>query len=467
MKPVILLITLVAILTMSASAQDASWTETFDKFSDYPYDASKNLPAPWVGGVSMYAQTKLGYEDTAVCVGPSAGWKWGHAFRSTRDTPRIGDAMVAKIYLHGNINYQGILLAFTTDTTPGPAGQFGGGASAVIHITGGKDKNYAALSGRTNDPSNKTIVDTVSAAPHPFLAAGVWYEVRLVLAENRTVMLSYRHAEMSYWIPVGSMNVHKDFRPNFIAISTLRGARVDDVGFCAAPLSAPTFTPEMPDDFDHFKNYNYTGWTDKNLPSPWENVADQYAHAKTGYKDTAGCGGPGANWTWGHAFKPTADKNNIRKGNTLVAKLRLGKGNTYQGARVGLTTDKSVADKANYFTGHKNALLHLMANKDGSKANLVFAVHNNKDADHQEDRRIYVSGSSKIYPLDVGVWYEVRMKVSGKYVSAQYKQADEKTWKKIGSLTVYDGFEPNYIAISCLRGGFLDDVGFVRHKFDY
>lgn len=247
MKIMIPLVVVAVLLAAGASPQRSGWMESFDTFKDYPYnswpsDGTKTLPAPWEGAVSMYAQADIGRDDTAGAGGPGGGWSWGHAFRSTTDTPRVGDSLVARIFLPGGINYESVMLAFATDKTPGASGQFGGAAKAVLHVGGSADKGFARVSLRTTDPSDKQV-GAVSAAPHPFLPSGAWYDVRVILGKDRTVILEYKHMKMSTWIGVGALSVHDDFRPDYVAISTSRGGRMDDVGYRTTRKGGSPFSP--------------------------------------------------------------------------------------------------------------------------------------------------------------------------------------------------------------------------------
>jgi len=247
MKRIMPLVIAVVLLASGASPQRSGWIESFDTFKDYPYnswpsDGTKSLPAPWEDTASMHAHAGTGHGATAAAAGPGRGWSWGHAFRPIVDTPHVGDALVARVFLPANINYESVMLALTTEKSPGASGQFAGGARAVIHIASGADKGFARVSIRTTDPSDKGL-GSVSAAPHPFLPADAWYDVRLILGEDRTVTLEYKHVEMSYWVPVGALPVHDDFRPNYVAISAMRGGRVDDVGYRAARKPGPPFAP--------------------------------------------------------------------------------------------------------------------------------------------------------------------------------------------------------------------------------
>ncbi len=247
MKRVGLLLGLAALLGAGSSSEKSGWMESFDKFKDYPYrswpsDGTKILPAPWQGSVDMYAHADTGHNTPAGAAGPVFNWSWGHAFRPTVDTPHVGDELVAKIFLPGNVNYENVMLAITTKKTPGAAGQFAGGAKAVIHIGASRDKRFARISFRTTDKADKTL-SQVSAAPHPFLPAGVWYDVRLALDENRTVTAAYKHEKMSYWVPIGSLAAHDDFQPNYAAIAVSRGGRLDDVGYSATHRRGVLFAP--------------------------------------------------------------------------------------------------------------------------------------------------------------------------------------------------------------------------------
>ncbi|MFV1969226.1 MAG: hypothetical protein ACC628_27715 [Pirellulaceae bacterium] len=247
MKRMIPLVVVVVFFAMGAAPQTSGWLESFDKFEDYPYsswpsDGTKTLPAPWEDTASMYAHAGTGHGDNAAASGPSHGWSWGHAFRPTIDTPHVGDGLLARVFLPASINYESVMLALTTEKSTGPSGQFAGGAKAVVHIRSSVDKDFAAVSFRTTDSSEHSL-GSISAAPHPFLPTGAWYDVRLTLGNDRTVTLEYKHVEMSYWIPVGTLAVHDDFRPNYVAISTMRGARLDDVGYRAAHEPGPVFGP--------------------------------------------------------------------------------------------------------------------------------------------------------------------------------------------------------------------------------
>ncbi|MFV2070496.1 MAG: hypothetical protein ACC645_26310, partial [Pirellulales bacterium] len=218
MKRTIPLVIFAVLFGMGASSQGSGWLESFDKFKNYPYgsrpsDGTKTLPAPWEGTVGMFAHAGTGHDASAGALGPSRGWSWGHAFRPTGDAPHVGDALVAKVFLPASINYESVMLALTTEKSPGASGQFAGGAKAVVHINGSANKDFAEVSYRTTGPKNKTL-GYASAAPHPFLPTGAWYDVRLILGKDRTITLEYKHVEMSTWIPVGALAVHDDFHPN-------------------------------------------------------------------------------------------------------------------------------------------------------------------------------------------------------------------------------------------------------------
>jgi len=247
MKRLISLVVVIVFFAMGAASQTLGWLESFDKFEDYPYsswpsDGTKTLPSPWEDTASMYAHASIGHHDSAGASGPSGGWSWGHAFRTTVERPRVGDALLAKVFLPASINYESLIFALTTEKSVSSSGQFLGGAKAVVHIRSSADKDFAAVTFWATDSSERTL-GSISATPHPFLPTDAWYDVRLTLGKDRTVTLEYKHVEMSYWIPVGTLVAHDDFHPNYVAISSMRGARLDDVGYSVASLPSPAFAP--------------------------------------------------------------------------------------------------------------------------------------------------------------------------------------------------------------------------------
>jgi len=200
------------------------------------------------------------------------------------------------------------------------------------------------------------------------------------------------------------------------------------------------------DDFEGYPSV-YTG-----IPSPWEDSANQCAFKALGIGESMGSCGPGYNWDWGSAFR------RITGGSVLVAKLRLDTSNTYQGVKIGIVRDKTVYDSNKSFMGNDNAVLDIFGDDKG-KVSLMFVVEDYKEGKYGADTRIEVPG------LSVGTWYDIKMTVAGRDVTAEYKRYDSKVWIKIGELTAYSGFLPNYVAISAIRGGCLDDVGYGSTAF--
>jgi hypothetical protein len=242
MKTITLFTAAVVLGAMGASTAADGWIEGFDAFGEgYAYDKDV-LPAPWEGALSMVARANLGRESTAGAQGPGGGWSWGHAFRPTVEVPRVGDAMVARVFLPSSIDYQSVMLALTTEKTPGSSGQFAGGAKIVIYIGGSADSRFAQVSVRVSDPSDNTLA-SISAAPHPFLPADAWYDVRLILREGRKVTAQYKRVEMSYWVPIGTLTVPSDFQPKYVAISAMRRGILDDVGYVPATAPGSPFAP--------------------------------------------------------------------------------------------------------------------------------------------------------------------------------------------------------------------------------
>ena len=139
------------------------------------------------------------------------------------------------------MNWEKVRLALVTEKSADDSGRLLGGATAMVRIGGSPNKDVALVEFWVSG-SSKNQENEVKVAPQPFLPSGQWYEVRLTLREQRQVTAEYKHVEMSYWMPIGTLNLHSDFQPNYVAISTCRCARIDDVGYVlpAATARAPT-----------------------------------------------------------------------------------------------------------------------------------------------------------------------------------------------------------------------------------
>ena len=150
------------------------------------------------------------------------------------------------------------------------------------------------------------------------------------------------------------------------------------------------------------------------LTAPWEDAASQGAYTGYGYNSPSATYGPGANWEWGHAWRPP-DNDGVK--------------------------------------------FHIFGDDTGTNASLRFMVDDYSGSTNVADTRITVSG------LSGDTWYDVRATLTptrdGHYQAVgEYKLSSNENWITIGTLTTYNGFAPNYIGISCLRGGFMDDVGY-------
>gem|GEM_PF-6168093 len=229
------------VATAFVQGQPAGWLEDFDSLREEYARGTDPLPAPWQGVVSMTARDKLGVAGTAAVQGPTGGWTWGHAFRPLGGTPKVGDALVAKVFFPATINWQGIMVGLTTDNSAGASGQFDGKAKAVLHVGGSPDSGFANITFRTSDAQDKNR-HSVAPAAHPFLPADAWYEVRLTLGEDHTVRAEYRQVAMNWWIPIGKLDVFDGFDPRYTAIAANRQGIIDDIAYVVAPESGETFT---------------------------------------------------------------------------------------------------------------------------------------------------------------------------------------------------------------------------------
>ena len=242
MRSLFVSVILLAVLSTTALAQPKGWKEDFDSFGAGYAKGKDPLPAPWEGAVSMTARDGLGVDGSAAAQGPTGRWNWGHAFRPLDGTPKVGDALVAKVFFPSTISHQGIMVAFTTDKSAGSSGHFDGKAKAVLHIGGGTDPGFANITFRTADAPGKNG-RSVSPSAHPFMPADAWYEIRLTLGEDRAVLAEYRHVDMGWWVPIGKLEVFDDFNPKYVAIAAGRQGIIDDVAYVVSPKSGKPFTP--------------------------------------------------------------------------------------------------------------------------------------------------------------------------------------------------------------------------------
>ena len=224
----------VACLAATAAAADPTgWLDDFDGFGDAYSYGSDVLPAPWEGAVSMAAHSGIGYKDTAGTRRPGGGWSWGHSCRPIAGTPRVGDAVVARIRLPAGLGWRQVRLALTAEKNPNESGGFADGAKADLYITNSTrtdpEGTFSYWSFSVSDSAGKSLGSARNGGP-----VDVWYDVRFTLAENHRIIAEFKRVEMNYWVPIGVLTAAEDFLPKYVAISSSRGGLLDDVGYVVA-----------------------------------------------------------------------------------------------------------------------------------------------------------------------------------------------------------------------------------------
>lgn len=227
MSRIVLATLLVGLVCSGVAAQEVSWVEGFDQFEEYPVSP---LPAPWESDGAIGAYSGIGYEDTAGLRGPGSGWTWGHASRPVGVAPAVGDVLVARVFLPAGMGYRQVRLGLTEGKTPSESGGFADGARAVIHLTSGSrddpEGRFSYWSFHTHDSEGAALGSATNGAP-----VDAWYDVRITLHADHTVLAEFKHVEMDYWVPLGWLPVPEGFVPQHVSVASSRGGVVDDIGY--------------------------------------------------------------------------------------------------------------------------------------------------------------------------------------------------------------------------------------------
>lgn len=215
-------------------------------------------------------------------------------------------------------------------------------------------------------------------------------------------------------------------------------------GFCAIWLNTPSVEAAWFENFDYDSNYSWS--TNQSLPLPWKNsVRPLHAYPDRGYLRSFGC--EGGDTLYNTAFR------RLNGGNVVAAKLYLNNAYANQAISVGMSPDYNTGSDG-HFGGLDNVWVRLYGDASKTQAWLMLSA-----ADYDAygawvtDNHIVVAG------LSANVWYDVRLTLNGAQVTGEYKSAGASAWTMIGTVNAYDGFSPNYVAVSTRQGGYADDVG--------
>jgi hypothetical protein len=88
---------------------------------------------------------------------------------------------------------------------------------------------------------------------------------------------------------------------------------------------------------------------------------------------------------------------------------------------------------------------------------LTFWSENFDGGVYVDDDRVEIGG------LSADVWYDVQLSLddTDQQVSGAYRVSGTSSWTPLGVLAYADGFQPNYLGLSALRSGYLDDIDIV------
>ena len=211
-------------------------------------------------------------------------------------------------------------------------------------------------------------------------------------------------------------------------------------------LGASSAQADWTDDFESYTHGAALG-------APWESVANFGAYVGLGEGGSKGTQGPGANWEFGRAYRPTQGIV------TLTAQLYLESAINYQGSQINLTTD--AVGMSNGSAGGGDMLRISLEGTDTSNtAQIAFLSIDGTpgQGDWLADTRVYSGSSNGDFHLSADTWYDVRIELNGLDATASYKESTSPTWITIGTLAAYSEFVPNYVALSAVRRGYADNV---------
>lgn len=201
---------------------------------------------------------------------------------------------------------------------------------------------------------------------------------------------------------------------------------------------------------DDFESYDPVGWDP--LPLPWEDGSSQGADAGIGYGGSIGTQGPSQNWEWGRAYRPSDADSNV-----LAARFYGESTNGYPGCKVGLIGSKSASGNGSF--GNADNMSIFMESNDTGGAGITLWGEDFAGGSWVTDNRV-----STGLILSQDAWYDVRvtMDFSANPVEAtgEYKESSSGTWIPMGTVTMYDDFDDTYVAVSAIRNGHVDDVGY-------
>jgi len=147
-------------------------------------------------------------------------------------------------------------------------------------------------------------------------------------------------------------------------------------------------------------------------------------------------------WTWGSAFK-------LADGGVLQAKLFVESNNQYNALKIGLSS--AIATGGNGGSGRPAGPMAELRLQNGYNAQWNW-------------RTVAETGSGENQGFDDAPapdsWYDIRMTTNAGNGSVTYdvKSVGTGSWTTLGTLNTFAGFAPNYVWISGMRQGAVDDI---------
>ena len=407
---------------LASLVKPAAWADDFQR---YPSSWGP-IPAPWEDVANQWVRELTGYNSSYGAGGPGANWEWSHAFRAIDDGV---DVLTARLSIgNGDNTYQGSSIGVIGSKSYLASGHFGGDDNVSIRIFGdgtGINSQLRLISEDYDDAGNYQTDERITTPLDPISSAQGWQ-----------------------------------------------------------------------DDFEAYES----SWTA--IPAPWETGDGEYGcyvQPNIGYGPSKGVGGP-SNWDWGYQYRPSNETVTQLHGRVYAAS-----GQTWSNTYISLIGSKDhTADRVSIGLQsegeHDITLIVIAATSGDDNRHQIAGLSEDtwydvrltpdgngdwlgeyKEADSStwlsagtvtpysnfDDTYIGIAAQRGGYIDDVQIepysglaqqWYDVKLALADTTATGYYKKTDSDIWTELGTVSLYDGFMDNYVAMSNIRSGVTDDI---------
>jgi hypothetical protein len=414
----LIVVIVLALLCMSASAAMASWTDSFSG-----YTAGLDLTAPWFAYGHMYVVSN-GYLGNGLCVTTGAeDWSnLGRAWRTTGsvDTNLLTCRIKQPVNPGGVMNDGGMLIALTT------------GTNHTLYTPTDEYIQIQAYNNALYYYSNPGGTVVLNGSPLS-ITADEWWDLKLEKVGADWVGSAKKTAD-STWTTIGTAsgtNIPSGFVPNYLTVYGFRNKTITDDISVSDPFGTPppSGVVKWTDDFSVY--------TEGVLTAPWVDINDDIVVANNGFTSN-GLSSPGN----GRCFRATGDVNT----QALTCKFMIPIGSPDGGINFGLQSDTTSA-----WYGLTGDYIQLQTYRSATSSKVYFYTNP-------------AGGTALNGSLDIvaGEWYDMKLEKVGADWVGSAKFATDSDWMVIGAATgtaIPSTFVPNYVGISYYQNNIvIDDV---------